>query len=79
MSFSIPIYYGCRNISNYFPQGSFFQINIHDFNVFETIINLVESDYYEKNFDKLLLARNIILEKQNFFAFIDSQIKKDFH
>jgi len=75
LSYSIPIYYGCNNISDYFPDGSYIPIDIHDVNVFSSIQAIVTSNFYEKNFHNLIKARKIILEEQNFFAFIDSKIK----
>lgn len=77
LSFSIPLYYGCNNMKDFFPEGSFIEIDIHDKNIFSNIQKIVSSDYYEKHFDRLIKAREIVLNKQNFFAFIDSEISKD--
>lgn len=74
LSFAIPIYYGCPNISEYFPEGSYYPININAPNVFDEIKTLIESDYYEKNIANLLKARDLVLHKLNLFSFIDRQI-----
>jgi hypothetical protein len=77
LSFCIPIYYGCKNLSQYFPIGSYFEIDIKDENIYSIISNLINSKYYEDNFNNLILARNLILSKHNFFSFIDEEINKE--
>jgi len=76
LSFAIPIYYGCPNINNYFPSGSYYPIDIYSPNIFDEIKELIESDFYEKNLSNLLKARDLIMHKLNLFSFIDSQISR---
>jgi hypothetical protein len=76
LSYSIPIYYGCPNIHDYFPRGSYYPIDINSPSALDEIRELLASDYYEKNLNNLLKARDLVLHKLNLFSFIDSQIPK---
>ncbi len=63
-----PIYYGCPNMSDYFPEGSYTPIDLHDFEQATKIIDdVIEKDYAEKNKVKLIEAQDLLLDKYNFF------------
>lgn len=65
---SYPIYSGCPNISDYFDQQALSKIDINDFDAAVQIINeVIEGDYYEKNLQKIKEAKNLVLNKYNFF------------
>lgn len=74
LSFATPIYYGCPNISDYFPEGSYYPLDIHKKDSIEELISVVESDFHEKNIEKLIEARNLILKKYNMFSFMNKVI-----
>ncbi|MGY0408735.1 MAG: hypothetical protein ACWIPJ_10350 [Polaribacter sp.] len=76
LCFATPIYYGCTNISDYFPKGSYYSIDINKKDCLEEIISVVNSDFHEKNYGKLLEARSLIFEKHNMFSFMNSMINK---
>jgi hypothetical protein len=66
-----PIYYGCPNISDYFPQGSFTAIDIDDVEgSIRTIQNCIREQCYEASLDKVFEARNLVIDKYNIFALI---------
>lgn len=63
-----PIYYGCPNMDVYFPEGSYTPIDLHDFDQATAIIdNVIEQDLINKNREKLIEARDLILDKYNIF------------
>ena len=78
MPYTIPIYYGCTNIHDYFPEGSILHIDINDID--ESVENIKEaiySNYYEKNFEALLEARKLYLSKYHFFPCMTYHILND--
>ena len=69
---SYPIYSGATNAEDYFPSNSFARINMHDFNGSINVIkDCISNNYYEANYEKLLEARKIVLEKFNLIKRID--------
>jgi hypothetical protein len=76
LCYSMPIYYGCPKIKNYFPEGSYVPLDITKPSAQDDLRAILESDFYERNLPKLIEARNLILHKLNLFNFIDSEINK---
>ena len=77
LAFSMPIYYGCVNIKDYFPEGSFIEIDIQKpEESFEIIDNAIRENLWEKNIDAIIAARELVLKKYQFFPSITSQIEK---
>jgi len=65
---SYPFYYGCSNIENYFPEGSFTTIDIDNFEKsIDTIDNAINNNAYEESIDKIKIARELVLDKYNIF------------
>lgn len=75
LSYTMPIYYGCTNLSRYFPEESFVQININDKNVIDKVSKVVQSNLWEKRKEAIAYARRLILTKYQFFPFMVKQIK----
>lgn len=64
LGYSIPIYFGAGNADKYFPKNSFIKIDIYDLESSIKIIeDILDSDFYEKNFNALLEARKIVLSE----------------
>jgi len=77
LGFSFPLYYGCPNIFNYFPQESLKVIDVDDIDGSIKIIEkAIEDNCFENNFDKIVESRRLILDKYNFFPMIDSYCNK---
>ncbi len=74
LCYSMPIYFGCPNIGDFFPQGSYIEIDITKSSAIDDLINILQSDYYERNLPNLLAARTLIMNKLNLFAFISNEI-----
>jgi hypothetical protein len=77
LAYSMPVYYGCSNIENYFPEGTLILIDINDL---EKSIRIIEeamaNNLYEKNYDLLVNARRSILEEYQFFPALQTAIVK---
>lgn len=69
---SIPVYYGCTNVDDFFPVGSIVNIDIMDeFKSFEKIKELLaDSRYYELHKDLIQQSKRKILDDYNFFAIL---------
>lgn len=72
LCWTIPIYYGCTNISKYFPKDSYYEINIRDENCIEQIKTIINKPITEKNILALKEARNLILNKYNIWNMIEN-------
>ena len=71
----MPIYYGCTNITDYFPKEAMAIIDIQDANVVEKINDIINSDQREKNLDAIAYSRQLILNKYQFFPFFAEKIR----
>lgn len=71
LGWALPIYYGCTNLGEYFPEDSFVEIDITDFDAsLETIQKTISAGEYERRLDAVSDARSLILTKYNLFAVI---------
>lgn len=76
LAWCMPIYCGCQNIDKYFPRESFIQIDISNpEESIDKIKEALQSELYKKNRDAIAYARELILDKYQFFPFIVNQIK----
>lgn len=70
---TFPFYYGCTNLSDYFPSESFQPIDIHNFDSAVSIIDtLIANDTYEINKGILAQCKGDVLGKYNMFNYIAS-------
>ncbi len=76
LSWTMPIYYGCTNLSDYFPKESFIQIDIKDPEAIKVIKDAVGSDRYIKNRDAIEHARNLVLDKYQIFPLMAEEAGK---
>lgn len=75
LAYTLPIYYGCSNIEEYFPPGSFIPININDLKESVSIIEqAIAENWYENNFTALAEARQLVLEEYQFFPGLLQQL-----
>jgi hypothetical protein len=77
LAYTLPVYYGCTNIEDYFPERSFVRIDIEKpEQACETIMKLLKDDQWEKRIPAINEARDYILKKYQFFPamanFIDA-------
>ena len=71
-----PVYWGCPNIAEMFPENSFIPFDVTDLNETGRIADLVNSDFYEKNIDALKEARHLLLNRYNVWPTLDRMFKK---
>ncbi len=75
LGYTMPIYYGCTNITDYFPKESFVWIDINQPEEAVKIIReTINSDLWLRNRDAVIYARELVLKKYNLFAFLAEAI-----
>lgn len=75
LAWTMPIYYGCSRINEYFPPESLMCIDIDDPDVIRKILSIVESDAWERNRQAIAKARELVLQKYQLFPFIAEKIQ----
>ncbi len=74
-----PVYYGCTNLEDYFPTQSYTKIDRDDFASAVKIIDELLADTnkkYQQSLPYLKEAKNLCLNRYNFFAIICDLIEK---
>lgn len=74
LCWTMPIYWGCKKIDQFFPKGSYINIDINDPKAPEKIIEISKSDYREQNIEAMAEARDLILNKYNVFPTLEKAI-----
>lgn len=74
LSYSMPIYYGCTTISNFFPKGSYIELDPKDKHIDLFFKEIIKSNTYENSLDLISEARNLILEQYQLLPFLHNQI-----
>ena len=77
MCWTTPIYFGCHNIHKFLPEGSYINIDIKDPHFPQKVMEIVNSNYYENNIDKLIEARSLIMNKYNMWPTVEKAINKE--
>lgn len=68
---TFPIYYGCTNISDFFPKESYEAIDIHNAEAaFKTIDAIIANNRFETAQTALQQSKELVLDKYNFFDLI---------
>jgi hypothetical protein len=75
LSYTMPIYFGCNAIDNYFPKDSFIQLDPTDKHSGLFLKEIVQSNKWEENLDLINISRQLILDEYQLFPFIYNQIK----
>jgi hypothetical protein len=69
LTYTMPIYYGCPNIGDYFDERSFILIDIDDYkNSILKIEEAIEGDLYKRSLPYIEDARKRFLEQYHVFA-----------
>lgn len=78
LSWTVPLYYGCTNLEDYFPEGSFIRIDATDADsVLARIRGLLARDEWEYRVPALNAARRLVLEKHQIFPFLADQVRNN--
>lgn len=64
LAWTVPLYYGCKNIERYFPAGSYIKIDInHPSEAIGNIRSLLANDDWNSRIEALREARELVLHK----------------
>jgi len=75
LSWTVPIYYGCTNLENYFPKESFIRIDIGQLEESRAKIRrIVNEDNWERYIPALEEARNLVLNRYQLFPYLSEMI-----
>jgi hypothetical protein len=77
LSWTMPIYYGCTRITEYFPAESMICIDVDDPDVIEKINEVTASQRWQQNLDAIAEARQLVLNRYQFFPFVAEQIRAE--
>lgn len=73
----MPIYFGCPNVFDYFPEDSLIPIGLNDFDAsLETIRQAIADNTYEKRLPAIREARRLVLEEYSTFPMLARLIPK---
>ena len=77
LGFTVPIYYGCPNVYEYFPKDSLIQIDIHDVEgSISKIKEIIATEgEYERRLDAVKEARRRVIEEYNLLAMINNIVE----
>ena len=77
LGYCLPIYHGCTNVEDYFPEESLIRIDIGDFpSALRRIREAIANQEYEKRLPYIKQARRLVLEKHNLFAILAREVEK---
>lgn len=75
---SLPLYYGCPNIEDYFPSDSFIKIDPYKTDEsIDKIKSIITNNEYEKRMSAISEARRRVIEEYNVFAVIAKIIQSN--
>ena len=78
LGLSFPIYYGATNINELFDKESLIIIDINDVNSsIKTIEHVLDSNLYQKNFNKLIESKNKVLDEFNIFNRLNKLVEEN--
>jgi hypothetical protein len=77
LAYSLPFYYGCLNLEEYFPREAFIRIDLDDFSkAASTIRKAMDANEYERRLPAIVDAREKLLQQYQFFPFFSKEIKR---
>jgi hypothetical protein len=76
LAWTIPFYYGCTNLEEYFPEESFIRIDIDKPQIaIDRIKSAFKKNEWERRLPALKMARERILNQYQFFPYVANEIK----
>lgn len=79
LAWTLPFYYGCSNLEEYFPERSFIRIDIEKPDeALEIIRKAVRGDEWGRRFDAICEARERYLQELQFFPLFSRRIREAF-
>lgn len=74
LSWTMPIYYGCTQITRFFPKEALIEIDIEDPDTPKRVSEVIQSDRWKRNLDAIAYARELVLKRYQFFPVMRSEI-----
>lgn len=75
LSYTMPIYFGCNSIDNFFPKNSYIQLDPNDKHSDLFLKEIVQSNKWQENLNEIEIARQLVLDEYQLFPFLYNQIK----
>lgn len=79
LAHTVPLYYGCPNVGDYFDMDSIIPIDLNDFDktvkIIESLLN--DESLYENKLDKIIEAKTEYLNKYNIYPMIVNFIEEN--
>ncbi|MBQ0908398.1 hypothetical protein KBJ98_06760 [Flavobacterium sp. F-328] len=75
LSYTMPLYFGCNAIEDFFPKDSFIQIDPKDKHIKLFLKEIATSTKWEENLDAIVKARELILNEYQLFPFLSHHIE----
>ena len=75
LAWTMPLYYGCSNITDYFPEQSLIAFDIDDPAAVDLIREVVESDLWGERREAIAHARDLVLNRYQLFPFLTREIR----
>ncbi len=75
LSWSIPLYWGCPNLTDYFPEKSFIPIDIKSDDPLKDVIKLTKYGIDSNMLKSLKESREMVLNEYNIWEIINKKIK----
>ena len=76
LAWTMPIYYGCSRIEEYFPAEAMVRIDIGDVRqAAERIEEAIAGDVWRRRLDAIAEARRLVLNTHQFFPFVTREIR----
>lgn len=80
LTFSMPIYYGCININDYFPSEAMILVDLNKpQESLEKMKEAIANKKWEKNKDAIIHARELVLNKYQFFPAMYELIRENLY
>jgi hypothetical protein len=76
LAWTMPIYCGCTNITDYFPEESMIIVDIDDPSATERIREAMANRRWQRNLGAVGQARELVLDRYQFFPFICAEIER---
>lgn len=79
LAWCMPVYWGCTNLDEFFPEESYVEVDIESRNAPQHIKEIVESDLRERNLDAIAEARRLLLEEYQIWPTIHRWVHERVH
>jgi hypothetical protein len=76
LSWTVPLYFGCTNLEDYFPEDSFMRVDADNpAATLEKIRQVLTNDEWERRLPALEIARRRVLDEYQIFPFLARAIR----